>query len=125
MDAFSSDSVPTHLLTKEAMALYLSKLKPDGLLVVHVTNRHLALEGPVAAAMQAAGAQVLVRGYAPPPGTEELTALNSDVMVASRDPATLAALEKTGWSKPATVDERPWSDDYVNLIGALIAGTRR
>ena len=125
MDAFSSDSVPTHLLTREAVELYLGKLKPDGVLVVHVTNRHLALQGPVGAAMRAAGARVLVRGYVPPPGTEELTALNSDVMVASRDPETLAAFAEAGWTEPALGAARPWTDDYVNLIGALIEGARR
>jgi len=44
MDAFSSDSVPTHLLTKEALQLYFNKLKPDGILAFHITNRHLLLK---------------------------------------------------------------------------------
>nr|WP_305910123.1 fused MFS/spermidine synthase [Methylomarinum sp. Ch1-1]MDP4519114.1 fused MFS/spermidine synthase [Methylomarinum sp. Ch1-1] len=44
LDAFSSDSVPTHLLTREAIQLYFAKLKPNGLLAFHITNRHLALK---------------------------------------------------------------------------------
>ena len=44
MDAFSSDSVPTHLLTKEALELYFKKLKPNGILAFHMTNRHLSLK---------------------------------------------------------------------------------
>ena len=44
MDAFSSDAVPTHLLTKEALELYFRKLKPNGILAFHITNRHLALK---------------------------------------------------------------------------------
>jgi hypothetical protein len=44
IDAFSSDSVPTHLLTQEAIQLYLSKLTENGILAFHITNRHLALK---------------------------------------------------------------------------------
>ena len=44
LDAFSSDSVPTHLLSREALHIYLSKLKPDGLLLFHVSNRYLDVE---------------------------------------------------------------------------------
>ena len=44
MDAFSSDSVPTHLLTQEALELYFKKLKPNGILAFHITNRHLLLK---------------------------------------------------------------------------------
>src|SRR5262249_50960811 len=49
LDAFSSDAVPTHLLTVEAMRGYLSHLKPDGVLVLHLSNRHLELLGPAQA----------------------------------------------------------------------------
>ena len=43
IDAFNSDAIPIHLLTKEAVELYLKKLKPDGVLMVHISNRHLNL----------------------------------------------------------------------------------
>lgn len=46
LDAFSSDAIPVHLLTREAMAVYLAHLKPDGVIAVHISNRHLRL-GPV------------------------------------------------------------------------------
>ncbi len=49
LDAFSSDSVPTHLLSREALHIYLSKLKPDGLLLFHVSNRYLDVEKLVSA----------------------------------------------------------------------------
>ena len=44
LDAFSSDAIPIHLVTREAMSLYLSKLKPDGILVFHISNRYLDLK---------------------------------------------------------------------------------
>src|SRR5262249_29972076 len=53
VDAFSSDAIPVHLLTKEAVELYMSKLRPDGVLCIHVSNRHLDLV-PVVADIAAA-----------------------------------------------------------------------
>ena len=55
LDAFSSDAIPTHLLTREAMALYLSKVKSGGLIAMHVSNRYLDLEPVVAALANDAG----------------------------------------------------------------------
>ncbi len=48
LDAFSSDSIPMHLMTREAVSLYLSRLTPDGVLVMHISNRHLRLSPIVA-----------------------------------------------------------------------------
>ena len=55
VDAFSSDSIPVHLLTKEAMALYFHHLKPDGILAVHISNRYLDLEPVVEGESRALG----------------------------------------------------------------------
>jgi hypothetical protein len=49
IDAFSSDSIPMHLLTKESVELYLKHLKPDGILCIHISNRFLDLESVVLA----------------------------------------------------------------------------
>ena len=48
VDAFSSDAIPVHLMTKEAMAIYLKKLAPGGVVIMHVSNRHLELASVVA-----------------------------------------------------------------------------
>ena len=60
VDAFSSDAIPIHLLTREAMAIYLAKLKPHGLIVMHVSNRHLELASVVAGIAAANGLVTLV-----------------------------------------------------------------
>lgn len=60
LDAFSSDAIPVHLITDEAIALYMKKLKPDGVLLVHTSNRHLALIDPVADIAQAQGLDWIV-----------------------------------------------------------------
>jgi spermidine synthase len=124
VDAFSSDSVPTHLLTQEAVELYLDRLAPDGLLVMHLSNRHLKLAPIAAAAARRAGADALVQNYAGPPGGS-LRAASSEVLVASRSLETLAALsEDRRWRRAGAEEVRPWTDDYVNLVGALIQGAR-
>src|SRR5690606_8793834 len=56
VDAFTSDAIPIHLLTQEAMAIYLKKLRPDGLIVLHISNRHLELASVVAGIANANGA---------------------------------------------------------------------
>src|SRR5690606_20129047 len=58
VDAFSSDSIPAHLLTREAVRLYRAKLKPDGIIVFHISNRFLELESVVAATAAAEGMAV-------------------------------------------------------------------
>ena len=55
VDAFSSDSIPVHLLTKEAMQLYFHHLKPDGILAVHISNRYLDLEPVIEGEAKALG----------------------------------------------------------------------
>jgi hypothetical protein len=124
VDAFSSDSVPTHLLTQEAVELYLDRLAPGGLLVMHLSNRHLKLAPIAAAAAGRAGAGALVQNYAGPAGGS-LRAASSEVLVASRSRETLAALDQDPRWRPAAAEGvRPWTDDYVNLVGALIQGAR-
>lgn len=63
LDAFSSDAVPTHLLTQEALQLYLSKLKPNGMLAFHITNRHLALNKVLADHVQKLHLAGLLQNY--------------------------------------------------------------
>ena len=56
LDAFSSDAIPVHLITLEAVGLYLRKLAPHGLMAVHISNRYLDLAPVVGATARAAGA---------------------------------------------------------------------
>jgi SAM-dependent methyltransferase len=123
VDAFSSDSVPTHLLTVEAIRTYLRVIKPDGVVVLHLSNRNLELEGPAAASVRQAGGVALVQDYyspAPSPYVES----SAQAILAGR---TLAALQPyraaAGWQAPK-LHARAWTDDYVNVFGALLARMR-
>ncbi len=132
LDAFSSDSIPLHLLTKEAFATYRRALKPDGLLLVHISNRYIDLNPVVAAEAKANGWFAALRHDSP---TEELIGKGdraSQWIALSPDAARLAQL--TG--KVDTLKNRyhdsdqwlaldppgkasPWTDDYASVLPHL------
>lgn len=122
LDAFSSDSVPTHLMTHEAFQLYFDKLTPDGLLMVHISNHHLSLRNVVARVADASGASSVHRIYRPSAAEKADGANASEVVLVSRNSATLERALATGdWEKLASDGGRPWTDDYSNIIGAMLA----
>lgn len=118
MDAFSSDSVPTHLLTQEAIKLYFSKLKPDGLLAFHITNRHLELKKILADHTKQMKLHGLIQEFKPKQEIPLVVA--TDWVVISKNPATLKPLmdsQSGRWQKmPLYFDIKPWTDDFTNII---------
>ena len=126
LDAFSADNIPTHLLTREAFALYFRALKPDGVVMLHITNRNLALEGPAAATAKAAGVLAKIRIFTPPKDTNGLVLAGSKVMVMSKSAAALDAVAAApGWHIADDRGVRPWTDEYTNVAGALYDHTVR
>ena len=118
VDAFSGDAVPVHLLTAEALDVYLRHMKPDGIVAFHVSNRYLELAPVVAriAALKGVHA-VLVSDDA-----KESKWLNStDWVLVARDPAVLAREPLRGAASPIALpaNTRPWTDDFNNLLGVL------
>lgn len=115
LDAFSGDSVPAHLLTEEAFALYARHVGPEGALAVHVTNRHLDLAPLVAALAKTVGweARVVVTGDDPAAGA------TAAEWVVAGPPGGLVDDERVlGASQPASKAPglRPWTDDYASLL---------
>ena len=114
VDAFSSDSIPIHLLTLEAMAIYIDSLRDDGVIAVHITNRHLDLEPVLAAAADHLGLHGLVgRGEGDAEGE------TPSVWVAlAEDPARLAHLREMGFDDfgPKRVT---WTDQRSSLLSVL------
>ena len=122
VDAFSSDSVPVHLMTVEAMRTYLRVIRPGGVVIMHLSNRNLELTAPVASVVAAAGGAALLQNYIPPPDTPVLAESNAIVLIAARTPQALAAFRSDPrWSTPDPHQTRPWTDDYSNVLGALVA----
>lgn len=121
VDAFSSDAIPVHLLTKEAFAIYLDRLKPDGVLVLHLTNRYLKLE-PIALRLAAdAGwpAYWVANSGEQLEGTGEHP---SRWVVVTRREGVLddSFVQSSRVQPPETVSDVPvWTDDHVNLLQAI------
>ncbi len=119
VDAFAGDAIPTHLVTVEALRVYVSRLAPDGVLLLHTSNRYYDLRGVLAAnarILHLAGA-VIAR---------------ADHLALDQDPAQYVALARTaqriaplyddGWSPLDTTPAAgAWTDNHVNVIEALLA----
>jgi spermidine synthase len=121
LDAFSSDAIPTHLLTREAVALYLDRLAPDGVLAVHVSNRYLRL-APVVARLAAGAGAVAVEGRDVSGASLRNPFLASSAwVIVARDHRALGALAAApGWRDlAAPPDARPWTDDYTDVLAAV------
>lgn len=117
IDAFSSDSIPVHLLTVEAVELYLRHLRgPDSILAIHISNRYLDLDPVVRAIAERLG---LVTIRIDDPENNEMV-YQSDWMLMVRDPAALAAPEILATpGQPPPDDAKPWplwTDAYSNLM---------
>jgi SAM-dependent methyltransferase len=118
LDAFSSDAVPVHLVTLDALADADRALAPDGILVVHVSNRYYDLGRPVASALAAQGLTVLERQYVPSEPDSATGAGLSHWVVGTRDAATAATLSARGWV-PGRTGSAPLTDDFPDLLRYL------
>lgn len=122
LDAFTSDAIPVHLLTLEAFQIYLRTLTPDGVIAVHISNRHLDLEPVLAALAERMGLAGRIKRYRAPEGvTPPELVKSSDVAVLARDEDVLAALDlDPGWVALGPSDQVPvWTDDYASIVPVL------
>ncbi|HVP00825.1 MAG TPA: fused MFS/spermidine synthase [Bryobacteraceae bacterium] len=114
-DAFSGDAIPVHLLTNEAFDLYLRRLKPSGILAVHVSNQYLDL--PPVVALLASAHGLTARLVESPKDDAHLYSL-ADWIVMSRDASFFSRPEIAAAARP--IAPRPglrlWTDDYNNLV---------
>jgi spermidine synthase len=118
MDAFSSDSVPTHLLTREALELYFKKLKPNGILAFHITNRHLLLKKVLSIHAEHLHFSALIQEFKPRQDLPLVVA--TDWVVMAKSPEILAPLGTShlgDWQKmPLYFDMKSWTDDFTNIV---------
>lgn len=121
LDAFSGDAIPTHLLTEEAISLYLHKLKSDGVLVIHISNRYADLARVLRGWHDATGQRVAMSQYVPT-AREQAQGVRSTVAVAlSPSPRGLMRLAQTRqwyWIEDDGPSVR-WTDDHVSVIDVL------
>lgn len=116
LDAFSSDVIPPHLVSREALALYLSRLKPDGALLFHTSNRYLKVKDLVSALVTEAELASLVRV-----DRGKGTVSDSSYVIAAKSMEALAGLrELDNWrTVTAPPGVRVWTDEYSSLVGLL------
>ena len=126
VDAFSSDAIPVHLLTREAMAIYLQKLRPHGTIVMHISNRHLELASVVAGIAAANGLVTLVSDRPDPDETANPYKFSGTVAAVARNREDFAELVQSGdWEfTPPDPAQWVWTDDYCNILGAVLRQLR-
>ena len=125
LDAFSSDAIPVHLLTREALGGYLMRLTPHGVIAMHVSNRHMELASVVAAVGKAAGLTTYVKQDDRANDFLEDYRANAEVVVLARGIADLGDLpSRHGWRKlDPTPGVEEWTDDYSDVLHAILRKT--
>jgi hypothetical protein len=130
LDAFTSDAIPIHLLTKEAIEMYESKLEPNGVIAVHISNRYLNLLPIVTKTAAAAGLVSIHQGDFMP-DVSDMTdnqlkqhregKTGSEWMILARNYEDFGELEKREpWLRADLMPEAPvWTDDFSNIISAF------
>jgi hypothetical protein len=119
VDAYSSDAIPIHLATQEAMKIYKDKLAPEGVVLMHVSNRHLELASVVVGIADANGMKSWV--YNEDSGRDGEYIFATNVVVSARDEADVGKLASSDkWEETdPTANQRVWTDDYCNVLGAV------
>jgi len=122
LDAFSSDAVPVHLLTREAVELYRQRLNPKGALAFHISNRFLDLESVLAALAYDAGMQALAwADLAVSDEQRRAGRFPSHWMVLTDNSELAMALAASGeWQPPQRDLHGPvWTDGFSNIAGVF------
>lgn len=122
LDAFASDSIPTHIVTEEAFKLYLSRLKPEGIIAVHISSRSFKLEPMIAAIADNLGLAALMGEVLDVSITKDYVRFPTQWVILARTPAQLDKLRASGtiW-RDVQKDQniKAWTDDYSNLLSIL------
>jgi hypothetical protein len=125
IDAFSSDAVPVHLMTAEAIKLYLDKIKPSGIVLLHISNRYLDLDAVLGATIKVLpGAHGFIvtddsadGSYAQSTSTVALFAKTAEALDPFRDLDEVSDFEVSAL--------RPWTDDYSDILGPFLSKMKK
>ncbi len=119
VDAYSSDAIPIHLATEEAMEIYKDKLAPQGAVAMHVSNRHLELSSVVVGIAEANDLKSWV--YSEDSNRESEYIFATSVVVSAREETDVGKLASSEQWALTEADEhqRVWTDDYSNVLGAV------
>ena len=120
LDAFSSDSIPVHLLTREALAGYVAKLSPGGVIVVHISNRHLDLESVVSNVAWSQGMISFLREDDRAGDFMTTFATNARVVAMARAGGDLGSVAEKWTPLHPDPSSAVWTDDYSNILGVML-----
>lgn len=115
LDAFSGDSIPVHLLTREAFSMYFDKLAPGGVIAIHITNRYLDIAAVVRAVAASLGKPAIVIHNS---GDADRAVQATDWAILANRSEDIAAIEPFASAQPVR-RVTPWTDDYSNLFEIL------
>lgn len=124
LDAFSSDAIPVHLLTKEAIEVYLDKLTPTGLIAFHISNRYFDLRDPLNRIATELKLRHWVRNDSVVTSDQLAEGKKESLwLVMARTPQAMGGLGNLpNWERPLPNQTFPlWTDDHANVLGALIS----
>lgn len=121
VDAFSSDAIPVHLVTKEAIDMFVSRLSENGILAVHISNRYIDLTPFLARIAAAKGLDLYGLTLVPSPEQRANLHSSSSVVAFATGSAAAAALEAHGFEKvQADPEQALWTDHYTNVTAEII-----
>jgi hypothetical protein len=120
LDAFSSDSIPVHLLTREALAGYLSKLSPRGVIVAHISNRHLDIAPVVANVARSQGLVSFLREDDRAGDLMTTFASNARVVAMAREAGDTGSVARKWTPLRSDPAGALWTDDYSNILGIML-----
>jgi hypothetical protein len=122
LDAFSSDTIPAHLLTREAVAGYLTRLSLRGVILMHISNRYMELASAIAAVGAAEGLTSFIKLDRRPQASPFDFKENAEVVALARSPDDIGDLStRPGWRELGPqAGAQAWTDDYSDIPGAIM-----
>jgi spermidine synthase len=125
VDAFSSDAIPTHMITKEAIGLFMKKMSPDGVLIVHISNRYLDLGTIVSDAANDLGYAVM-EGNRDGDNSNPNADTGVRAVIIARNQARLNRyIGQPMWTMIGpSAQSHPWTDDHTDILRALVRNAK-
>jgi hypothetical protein len=120
LDAFSSDSIPVHLLTRDALAGYLSKLSPHGVIIAHIANRYLDLAPVVANVAHSQGLVAFIREDDSAGNFLVTLKANARLVVMAREAGDTGSVAASWTPLRPDPSSALWTDDYSNILGVML-----
>ena len=119
VDAFSGDSIPIHLLTREALVLYAQRIKPQGVIALHISNRHLSLQPVIGRLAAELGLQLAYIVETDSDTEPEKVASDWILLARDRSVLDLPEIQEAASELPAATHQPLWTDDYSNILQVI------